>query len=568
MTNLVEAAQAWMAEDPDASMRDIVSAWIDAEDEESLQRAFGQRLQFGTAGLRGILGPGPAHMNRALVCRVSMGLGRYVLDRVDGAAERGIVVGADARHMSAEFLEDTLAVLSSLGLRVYHFPFPVATPIVAHAVTRLNAAAGVVITASHNPPEYNGYKAYWENGAQIIPPHDDGISEAIDLVESIAGVAVDSKRLVALGDEMLDLYFEAIEGLRRRPQLEPRIRVCYTPLHGVGGRFVQRALSAGAGAVAHLSVVEEQFEPDGDFPTVRFPNPEEAGALDLAIQTARDNDASLILANDPDVDRLAAAVRQEDGEYRVLNGNEIGALLGDYLLSEDGENASTALVMTTIVSSRLLSLLAKHYGAAYGETLTGFKWIANASREHEAKHGSHFLFGYEEALGYTVGMVTPDKDGISAAVLLAELASVCAEAGKSLLDRLEDIHRCHGLHVSHLHTLTLPGAAGARRIRQLMENLRSDPPTEVDGLRVVKSVDYAPGVDGLEPSNVLAFDLEDGGQILARPSGTEPKIKFYFELRIEMRDDEREADARLRVGPLMDSLVQAFVDRAVPSAAE
>lgn len=559
---LRRAARRWADEDPDPRTRRQIEQLLEEDDPDALAEHFATRLQFGTAGLRGILGPGPNRMNRLLVRRVGAGLGRYLLDHAVDARARGVVVGGDARHMSEEFVEDTARVLAGLGLPVTVFEEPVATPVLAFAVRELGAAAGVIVTASHNPPEYNGYKVYWDNGAQIVPPHDEGISVAIDAVgpaDELAMPPMDDLRregrVRTAGNGPVDAYFDRIVALRRHRELSLDLDVVYTPMHGVGGRFVERALAG-----AKLHVVAEQGEPDGDFPTVRFPNPEEPGAMDLSLALARRTTAPLVLANDPDADRLAVALADRSAEdgYRMLTGNEIGCLLAYYLLTEETP-PEQPLVMTTIVSSRLLAAMASELGAHYDETLTGFKWIANRAQEHARDRGWGFVMGYEEALGYTVGDVVADKDGVSAALLFVEMAAFCRRRGQSLLEYLEEMNRRFGLYESHQHSLTLPGREGAARIDAMMKGLRAQPPAHA-GDRVVERVtDYAPGVEGLPPSNVLAFELQGGGRILVRPSGTEPKIKFYFELTSRVGEQESVDELRRRLRVELHELVEAFL---------
>jgi phosphomannomutase len=562
------AAMAWIADDPDPATQRTLEALLDTGDEDALREHVGSRLQFGTAGLRGLIGPGPNRMNRALVRRVGAGLAQYLLANATDAASRGVVVGGDARHMSPEFVEDTARVLAGAGIKVFLYEEFVATPVLAFAVRHLGACAGVIVTASHNPPEYNGYKVYWDNGAQIVPPHDVGISAAVDKVGAVLDLELadlSEARQVGLVEAVPPscraTYMERIEALRCRPELPINVSVVYTPMHGVGATFVEEVLSRAGATDVH--VVAEQREPDGDFPTVRFPNPEEDGAMDLSLALARRVGAELVLANDPDADRLAVAIADsaEAEGYRMLSGNEIGCLLAHYLLEEGGaSNGSERLVMTTIVSSRLLSRLAQELGAHYDETLTGFKWIANAGQRHHRDEGWRFVMGYEEALGYTVGDVVADKDGVSAALLFCEIAAWCKSLGSRLGDYLEQIYRRFGLYASHQHSLTLPGQSGAAKISRMMESFRQSPPAECGRYAVTKITDFNEGAQGLPPSNVLAFDLEGGGRVLVRPSGTEPKIKFYFELRAEMGDGSLLA-AREDLQSQLDALVQDFVSR-------
>jgi phosphomannomutase len=453
-----------------------------------------------------------------------------------------------------------------------HRPWP--TPTTAWAVTETNACGGVMVTASHNPPAYNGYKVYWGNGAQIIPPHDLGIAAEIarapdaDQVQLVAldeALRAGTARL--FGDDVERRYLDAVRGLWVHEGGDRSIPISYTPLHGTGNRLCRMAF-AEAG-FTHVTTVPEQAEPDGAFPTVAFPNPEEKGALDLAYANADRIGANLVIANDPDVDRLALAVRDPSGKFVQLTGNQIGALLGHYVLTE-GKDAGTKgrVVLASLVSSPMLGVIAKALGVRYEETLTGFKWIANRAMDLERAEGLRFVFGFEEALGYTVGDNVRDKDGISAAVIAAELTARRAAEGKTLLDELEVLSRRYGLFVSGQKSITLPGAEGLAQIGEIMKKLRASPPAKIGSLAVVSTSDYeaqtrrtAAGAEeklALPSSNVLAYELEGGSRIIARPSGTEPKIKFYFDLREPMQEGEAVADAEKRARGQMEALTKAF----------
>lgn len=567
---LLDAARGWHALDPDPVTRQELESLMRAEDVEALRDRFAQRLEFGTAGLRGLLGAGPGRMNRALVRRVTRGLGAYLLETLPDVRERGVAVGHDARRLSPEFAEDTARVLGEMGIAVHFFEDYAPTPLLAFAVRDLAAAAGVVVTASHNPPEYNGYKVYWENAAQIIPPHDRGISAAIDAVDPRAVRELPEmdelrRRGVVRPVEaaLRERYHRELLELRRHPGVATdRITVVYSPMHGVGGRDVVEVL--GRAGFTRVHPVPEQFEPDGEFPTVRFPNPEEDGAMDLALAQAKQCGADLVLANDPDADRLAVAIPTDPKKenYRLLSGNEIGCLLATYLLEENLRVDGEPLVMTTIVSSRQLQRIANEHGAHYDETLTGFKWIANASQRHRAEKGWRLVLGYEEALGYTVGEVVADKDGIGAALLFAELAAVCRDRGQSVDDYLDRMARRSGLYLSHQHSVVLPGLEGRATIEATMAAFRTESPTRVGDRAVLELIDYAPGHAGLPPSNVLALHLEGGARILLRPSGTEPKIKYYFEVATDVGSDESVDDARARLRVRLDALVADFLPLA------
>jgi len=553
MSDLIERASAWLADDPDPSTRADTAAMIAGADEATLEEHFGDRLQFGTAGLRGELGAGPNRMNRALVRRVSAGLADYV--RSTGGTSA--VVGYDGRHGSLSFAQDTARVLAGRGLKVWLYDRVAPTPELAWAVTRLAVDVGVMVTASHNPPQDNGYKVYWSNGAQIIAPHDTGISAAIDRIADLSGVdtpdldhLLDEARVSLVPAKVRADYLLAVAELRVHP--DTKAHVVYTAMHGVGADLI-RAVFAGT---AHtLELVPAQAEPDPDFPTVAFPNPEEPGATDLALAQAKLSGAQVILANDPDADRLAVVARHR-GDWVSLTGNQIGALLADDLLRY-GPPRPHPLVATTIVSSQLLSRIAASHGASYAETLTGFKWIANRAITHDAAGGT-FIFGYEEAIGFSAGPVVRDKDGVSAAVLFADLVGHCARGSETVVDRLDALYAEHGCYGSSQKALTLPGAEGRATIERTMATLRAAPPTSIGGSEVIRLVDVQLGIStdtttgtseplDLPRSNVLAFTLADGGRVLARPSGTEPKIKFYFEARVDVDGDIADARARAKV---------------------
>lgn len=568
-------ARAWMDTDPDPATREATRLLLEQDDEVQLRECFGARLQFGTAGLRGALGPGPNRMNRALVRRVATGLRNYLLDTVEDARTRGVVIAFDGRHGSTDFAEDTAALLADVGFRVWLMDEVAPTPCLAHAVVYQGACAGVMVTASHNPPGDNGYKVYWGDGAQIVPPHDAGISAAIDVLADFDPAAIGdleahraAGRVTAPPDEVRQDYLARVQALRVHDQTG--LRIVYTAMHGVGAATVREVLTAAGYTDLHF--VPEQEHPDGDFPTVSFPNPEEPGALDLAFSLAGQVDADIILANDPDADRLAVAVPDGKGGWRQLTGNQVGCLLADDLLTSGRDDGRRPMVATTIVSSRLLQRLAKHHGAAYVETLTGFKWIAHAALDHEAT-GGRFVMGYEEALGYSVGDVARDKDGVSAVLLFADLAARCKARGVSVREHLTAQYRQHGLHASLQHSVKLPGSEGKARIAEAMATLRRDPPAELGGLPVVRFADVSTGEArdmasgaiepvGLPRSNVLAWTLSDGSQVLARPSGTEPKIKFYGEVREPLGSEESLEDGEARAHGRVAALVAELTERA------
>ncbi|MBK6518939.1 MAG: phospho-sugar mutase [Polyangiaceae bacterium] len=574
------AALSWIEADPEETTREELRALVaradggDAAAARELGDRFAGPLEFGTAGLRGVIGAGETRMNVAVVRRTTWGLGEYLLAHPDARVrERGVVIGYDGRRMSRRFAEETARVLAKQGIKSFLSPGVCPTPVAAYAVTRLGAAAGVMVTASHNPPEYNGYKVYWGNGAQIIPPHDKGIAAAI--AKSLAArdvqlMGFDEARSAGLvidfPADLEESYLVAVQALSVSKGGDRAAAIVYTPLHGVGDRLVRETL-ARAG-FTNVTSVKEQAEPDGEFPTVSFPNPEEKGALDLSYALADAVGADLIIASDPDVDRLAIALRSASGKGFVqLTGNQVGVLLGHTVLTE-GPQGDGRLVLASCVSSPQLGAIAEALGVAYEETLTGFKWIANRAMELEASAGKRFVFGYEEALGYTVGPLVRDKDGISAALVFAELWAARRSAGKTMLDELELIARRYGLYASSQLSVTMKGQDGLAQIRAVMARLRATRLDQVGPLAVEATTDVAAGtkVDragttsriALPPSDVLMYALTGGSRIIARPSGTEPKIKIYFDVREPMKEGEPLRDAEGRANSTLEALKQAF----------
>jgi phosphomannomutase len=547
MTDLTTAAAAWIAGDPDPVTRSELQSILDSGDVEELTERMGATLQFGTAGLRGRVEAGSNRMNRATVIHATKGLADYLLGSV-GTDVGPVVVGRDARLSSAVFMDDTIAVLVSAGFAVRYFAAPVPTPLVAYASLHFGGVAAIVITASHNPPADNGYKVYDQNGAQIVPPTDTEIADAIAAV----GPATDVPRAEIVGaaavpidDELFEEYLQAVARSLPATTGDRDISIVYTPMHGVGGKYVAAALDRFGFSRVHP--VAAQFEPDGHFPTVAFPNPEEPGAMDLSHELAMAIDADLVIANDPDTDRLAVSIPEPGSGYRQLTGNQIGVLLADYMLA--GGGTDRPLVFNSIVSSPMLASIATEYGAGYDRTLTGFKWIWNAALDLEEEGRGEYVFGYEEALGYSVGQTVRDKDGISAAVAFASLVAAAKANGETVWDRLADLYRRHGLWVSTQKSIVRPGAEGADEIASAMALLAERTPESLGGLAVTGVIDYRRGADErpryLAATPLVELSLGDAGRALIRPSGTEPKLKIYVDLRGEAGDNWLAAEEEL-----------------------
>jgi len=516
MSDLAARVAAWLVVDPDANDRATLERLLAAGDEAELHRRFDEPLSFGTAGLRGPEMAGPAGMNRATVRRATQGVVAW-LEEIGVDAARGVVVGRDARHGSEAFNDEVVAVLLGAGVVVHEMPRPLPTPLTAYALQALQAAAGIMITASHNPPADNGYKLYGPDGSQIIAPHDA-------IVERHASEATTA----ALGNRDSPLHHWVDEGVLEsyREHMVARfgvsasdLTITYTPMHGVGGEFCTE-LFARAG-FSRVHPVPEQFRPNAEFPGLPFPNPEEAGVLDAALALATSSASDLVIANDPDADRLGAAVARPDGSWRVLRGDEIGWLLGSVALAEAGEHD---VVATSIVSSTMLEKMAERAGVSYATTLTGFKWITKAAP------AGRLAFGYEEALGFAVDPSVADKDGLSAALALARLAHDLRRHGLTLLDRLDELEERYGVHAGAQLSLRVAPPRGREVLSAVMARVRATPPSTLGGLAVSEVVDLESGALGLAPTEGLIWRLGATGRVVVRPSGTEPKLKAYLEV--------------------------------------
>ena len=509
---LIARAKNWLRQDPDPVTRAELQALINAADMTAIGDRFSGRLQFGTAGLRGALGAGPNRMNRVIVAQAAAGLATYLLAREKNPS---VVVGYDARYNSAVFASDTAEIMTGLGVQAHLLPTCLPTPVLAFAIRHLGVSAGVMVTASHNPPQDNGYKVYLSDSSQIVPPADSDISDQIDAVGPVNELPR-SQDYVRLGNDVADAYVDAVTAL---PTGEARdVVAVYTPMHGVGRDTLVEAVKRAGFPPVHI--VAAQAEPDPDFPTVAFPNPEEPGAMDLALKLASEVAADIIIANDPDADRCAVGVR--DGEsYRMLSGDQVGSLLGDFML----RRGITGTYAASIVSSSVLGVQAAAYGQPFEQTLTGFKWIGKIAT---------LAYGYEEALGYAVAPhIARDKDGISAIIRVLELAADLKAEGKTIIDRLNDIAREHGLYATGQLSVRVDDLS---IISKAMQTLRSAPPTVLGGLAVEAVDDLADGFKGLPPTDGVRLGLEGGARIICRPSGTEPKLKCYLEVIVTVGD--------------------------------
>lgn len=539
-------AQEWLIPDVDPESRNEIERML-ANDPGALTEAFYSDLEFGTGGLRGVMGVGTMRMNRYTVGMATQGLANYILKQA-GLQESAVVIAHDSRLQSPEFARTAAEVLAANGIRVFLFAEMRPTPLLSFAVRNLKCRAGIVITASHNPKEYNGYKVYWEDGAQVLTPHDEGIIREVRAVKGIRDVKFGggNKLIETPGPEVEEEYLKKLDGLihdRSAILANRELPIVYTSIHGTGITLVPRALKTAGFTQIH--VVPEQSVPDGRFPTVTSPNPEEREALAMGLQLCEQVRAELLLGNDPDADRVGIAVRNGQQEMVLLNGNQAGSLLVWYELyqwQKLGRLNGRQYIASTVVTSELFPSIAGYFGVPCYKTLTGFKYIAGVMREREGLET--FIAGGEESYGYLAGDFVRDKDAVISSVKFAEIAAWCTSQGRSMWDLLMEIYTTCGLYHDELVSITMKGIDGLENIRSLMEKLRSSPPDALAGSRIVRIADLKRGTVrdartgeekplGLPLSNVLQFELEDGSRISARPSGTEPKIKFYFSFRDE-----------------------------------
>ena len=551
-------------------LEDYLKTQLENFSEKEKEEAFYAPLEFGTAGMRGIVGPGINRMNIYTVRQATEGLARLIETYGEEAKKRGVAIAHDSRHFSPEFALESAKVLVKHGIKAYVFEDLRPTPELSYAVRHLHTFAGIMITASHNPAAYNGYKVYGEDGGQMPPKDADALTEFVRQVENPLAVDVVTKEELEqsvlfewIGEAVDAAYLEEIKSVSVNPALLSNTKdlsVVYTPLHGTGLMLTKRALDQ-AGFTG-LNVVSEQAIPDGDFTTVKSPNPEEAGAFEYAVELGKKVGADVLLATDPDADRMGAAVRLPDGSYQVITGNQIAAILVDYLLyahQQAGTLPSNALVVKSIVSSELPTAVAKSYGAEMMNVLTGFKFIAEQI-QHDEETGEHtFMFGFEESYGYLVKSFVRDKDAVQAVLLLTEVAAHFKNEGKTLYDGLQALYAKHGYFLEKTISVTVAGLEGPQKIKALLDGLRASVPTSFGGLKVAFAQDFAVNEQkdangvvteiGLPTSNVLKYILEDGSWIAVRPSGTEPKIKFYIGAKAD-----NEAAAKDKVAALQADL--------------
>ena len=537
------------------------------ENDNEIKERFYKDLEFGTAGLRGVIGAGTNRMNIYTVRKATQGLANYILK--NGAEGRGVAIAYDSRRMSPEFADESALCLAANGIKAYVFESLRPTPELSFAVRKLNCIAGINITASHNPPEYNGYKVYWEDGAQITPPHDTGIMAEVEAVTDYATVktmsleaAKEAGLYEVIGEAVDDAYMEELKKQVIHQdaidQMNKDLKIVYSPLHGTGNIPVRRILKELG--FENVYVVKEQELPDGNFPTVSYPNPEAKEAFELGLKLAKDVDADLVLATDPDADRLGVYVKDtKSGEYKVLTGNMSGCLLADYEISQTKAVkglAKDGCLIKSIVTSNMAKAIAESYGVKLIDVLTGFKFIGQQILEFEKTGIGTYLFGFEESYGCLIGTYARDKDAIVATMALCEAAAYYKTLGKTLWDAMIDMYEKYGYYKDDIQSITLKGIEGLEKIQNILETLRKEPPAEIGGYGVQRARDYKAGTikdlrtgetsdTGLPASNVLYYELENDAWVCVRPSGTEPKVKFYYGIKGNSLENADEISAKM-----------------------
>ncbi|MCX6215422.1 phospho-sugar mutase [Spirosoma sp.] len=567
----------WLSGNYDAATKESIQHLIDSGNSTELTDSFYRDLEFGTGGLRGVLGVGSNRMNRYTVGAATQGLSNYINAAFPGQ-DISVAIAHDSRRMSPEFARLVADIFSANGIKVYLFSSLRPTPELSFAIRQLGCQSGIVVTASHNPPEYNGYKVYWNDGGQVVSPHDKAIIAEVNKITSVDDIKFDGipERIHLIDEEIDAPYVERVKSNAVNPDVIKRqanLNIVYTPIHGTGITLVPRVLDALGFNNVHI--VEQQATPDGNFPTVKSPNPEERAAMQLALDLANSLNADLVMATDPDADRVGAGARNHHGEFELLNGNQMASLIIYYLLNawkDAGKLTGKEFVAKTIVTTDLIDKMCERYGVNCYNTLTGFKYIAEVIRELEGKE--QFIGGGEESYGYLIGDFVRDKDAIASCAIIAELTAYAKDQGKSLFDMLMAMYQENGFYYEALVSLTKKGKSGAEEIQQMMADFRANPPKSIAGSAVVRVDDYKAltridpstgqtsviesGRMGIEPSNVLQFFTEDGTKVSARPSGTEPKIKFYVSVvePLESKEafDDTYAQLKAKVQRVIDEL--------------
>lgn len=554
--SIMELAKKWASEPYDAETRAEIQKLIDAGDAKELEDRFFRTLEFGTGGLRGVIGAGTNRMNIYTVGAATQGLANYI--KAQGLSAKGVVVSYDSRIKSDVFSRDTACILAANGIKVYLFEDIMPTPLCSYAIRELGAVSGIMITASHNPPKYNGYKVYWMDGCQVVPPHDKLIIDEVNKVDDITKIArgsfeefIKSGMIVMIGADITKKYLAALGGVVMKKTATSDVSIVYTPLHGTGYKILPEVLNHFGFQNIHLEPA--QSKPDGNFPTVKYPNPEEKEALALAVKLATEKNADILLATDPDADRMGVGFKGHDGSYVLINGNQIGTMIEYYLLSRlkaEGKLPANGAVIKTIVTTELQSVIAKDFGCAIFDVLTGFKWIGSKMAEFDEKKNHTFIFGGEESYGYLPVNFVRDKDAVSACYFFCEMADWLKAQGRTLISFLDEIYTKYGLYLEDLLSLTFEGKEGMEKIARIMNFFRTSAPADIAGIKLARvddikaltSKDTASGavskIDGLPASDVIQFFMADGSKITMRPSGTEPKIKFYFSVSAAAKDLE------------------------------
>ena len=506
------------------------------DDEKEIEDRFHRDLTFGTAGLRGKVGAGTNRMNRYTVSLATQGLADTIISKGKEAMDRGVAIAYDVRHFSKEFSEIGARVLAANGIKVYLFEDIRPTPLLSYTIRRLNTVSGIVVTASHNPRDYNGYKVYWEEGSQILDDIGEEILNNINNIDDFSEIklmdmeeGLNRGLINYIGDEMDDEYVEKVKNLSLSDDIDKDIKVVYTPLNGTGNKLVRRVLKERG--FTNVLVVSEQENPDPDFTTVGYPNPEDVKAFDYAKRYGKENAADILIATDPDCDRVACMVKDDRGEYVFLNGNQTGALLVNYILSSrhrDNIMPENGAIVKSIVTGDLSRAIADLYNVTTIETLTGFKHICGKANEFDKTKEHTFIFGYEESIGYVYSTIVRDKDAVISSMLIAEMAAYYKKENKTLLDELEELYKQHGYYFEKLISIVLEGIEGSQRIGRIMDSFRENPITTIEDIKLTKTIDYLKDETGNPKSNVLKYFFDDGSWYAVRPSGTEPKIKIYI----------------------------------------